>query len=445
LRVAAIFAAGLASLVITPPFQSPDGLSHLFRAEQLSTGRLLPEKEGARTGGRVPAALAKDAGAFGDLPFHPERHLTLPEWRARVRASGSLRDEAREFAFFPITGLYAPVPYLPQAAAFALSRLLGLTDVAAVYLAAFCALIACSLVLLAAFRALDFSPRWTNVAFVVAGMPMSFFLLGSPSADGMVIALSTLCFALALRLRWKDEPRTFAALLSTAFLLGLCKGLYLVVPTIAAPLAFPGLLREQRSAARACLLIGCGLLPALIWALATRGLYVNLNPDPGIDVSAQLRHMLDHPLRVAGIFLRTLVDERRYYVITFVGQLGWADTTIPRVIVNAYVWLLLAAAAVGNPMQREPLDLRDRAWMLLGIAAFVLAVLVYTYLTWMPVGSEELTGVQGRYFIPLAPLLLATVPRILPAGGRAWSAVISVAWLVSTAGAVNALLHRYWA
>ena len=37
-------------------------------------------------------------------------------------------------------------------------------------------------------------------------------------------------------------------------------------------------------------------------------------------------------------------------------------------------------------------------------------IFVALYLTWTPVGMDRIDGIQGRYFIPLLPILLFVLP-----------------------------------
>jgi uncharacterized membrane protein len=452
LRAAAIFAAGLACLAVTPPFQVPDAVAHFDRIQQISRGEVIPEKRGSATGGMVPAAIEVDAARFHGLIFHPEARITFRDWQTALATSPSLSRAALVYGSFSNTSLYAPPPYLPQAAAVAIARVAGWTDLAAYYFAGFCALATCSALLFLAFRALDFSWRFTNVCFLLAGMPMSLFLIGSISADGPIICLSFLAFALALRMRETSGERTFFALVATSVLLGLCKGLYALVPMGILPLAMPAVFRRdhvQRALPRAAVLIAAAAVPAGLWSVCTHGLFSVANPLPGIDPSAQLRYIAAHPLHVAWLYAATVVRLRTFFLKTFIGQLGWLDTTLPHALVGAYA-VGLVLASLGDRQvsgQSEP-GAAVKAWMLAACVASVAAILTFEYLTWVPVGSSQIDGAQGRYFIPLAPLALAALPRLWRLPER-WlprsRTALWLAWSGAAALTVLTLARRYWA
>jgi len=59
------------------------------------------------------------------------------------------------------------------------------------------------------------------------------------------------------------------------------------------------------------------------------------------------------------------------------------------------------------------LTLAERAVLLFAAALSTVAFFLFDYLTWTPVGEEWIAGVQGRYFIPIAPMILGAL-SILP-------------------------------
>ena len=51
----------------------------------------------------------------------------------------------------------------------------------------------------------------------------------------------------------------------------------------------------------------------------------------------------------------------------------------------------------------------------MGILGSAELIFLSLYVTWTPVGMDRIDGVQGRYFIPLLPMLLFVLP-----GGLGW-------------------------
>jgi uncharacterized membrane protein len=98
---------------------------------------------------------------------------------------------------------------------------------------------------------------------------------------------------------------------------------------------------------------------------------------------------------------------------TVIGYLGWTDTPMPN-------WYYLTAAGVLVMALIAP-NSRDRGsalWpgtlALLTFGALLSAVCAALYITWTPVGWATINGVQGRYLLPVLPLMAWVVPEYGP-------------------------------
>jgi uncharacterized membrane protein len=100
-----------------------------------------------------------------------------------------------------------------------------------------------------------------------------------------------------------------------------------------------------------------------------------------------------------------LVDMRNDILKNFVGTMGWLDTFLPETMVYLYlVVLLLTALLMAEKDVR--IDWKRKLLLLFMFIAGVAAIEGAMYIYSTVVGNPKLFGVQGRYFIPLAPLFL---------------------------------------
>jgi uncharacterized membrane protein len=228
-----------------------------------------------------------------------------------------------------------------------------------------------------------------------------------------------------------------------AALVGLSKQAY-------APLALiVGLVPVARfSGARArlgfvCAVSAAGIVPAGLWFLALRGL--DLGPlTSGSNPQAQIAFLVSQPLQGADVLLNTLLAHFGRYVRTFVGQLGSLDVWLPTAVYAIYPLVLLAVSVLDGG-RASPV----RGWgrgVLLGVAVILwLSVMLLAYVGWNLPGDTVVRYVQGRYFIPLAPLLACAVHlswRVAPSRLAAWLSIAAatVVLIVATV----AVVQRYW-
>ena len=124
-------------LLLSPPFSVPDERYHFWRAYELSEGKVLAHREHGgkgNVGDVLPMSLWKTmvmvhANVSDDHHMYPSLAKT---WAAMHIP---LEPEKHCFRVFPNTALYSPVPYLPAAAAIAVSRYAGATPLMMFYCA----------------------------------------------------------------------------------------------------------------------------------------------------------------------------------------------------------------------------------------------------------------------------------------------------------------------
>ena len=372
-----------------PPFAGPDELNHLRRAYQVSEGSILSERMGEYAGGYLPRSLL-DAGlgvtSIRETGVSPDDSLSNVPGRA--------------FIDFRNTVTYTPVPYLPNAAALAACRALGLSPRASLYPARLAGLAAGLACLWLAIRITPVA-KWMFVA--LAFTPMSIRLTSVVTADTVTHASAFLLLAICLRLALAPEARPRGAILAglfgAALILSLSKQAYLpmlLLYFLCPARKFGG--RKQQIALFAVLAVLCVGAQAA-WFLASWDLYVPQPLAPDADPVQQASFILHNPVRYAGILLKDLWRHKIFYPSGAFGYRGIVPQWISAPL--ALGLLLLALAGAGRS-----LTLDFKAKLLLAVTGVCTAVTVITmnYFGWNAVGASTITFVQGRYFIPVLPL-----------------------------------------
>lgn len=247
--------------------------------------------------------------------------------------------------------------------------------------------------------------RWTLVALALT--PMSVYLAASLSADGFTNASCFLFIAYVFRLSYSNPDKVLQRnqywilfLLSlpvtfSKFVYMSLVGLFWLIPATRFP--------SKKNRWLLFFLLAFVNLTIFSWWTYLRGKYGFRAPFPDVSWEAQWTFIKSDPLNFLEILGRTWLTFAKDYWMSFIGNLGWLETTLPD---KAYLLFLVIFLLlwVGD---REPSwkpRAADRGWSLASFILGILLIFLAQYLTWTPVGSPLIDGVQGRYFIPLSPL-----------------------------------------
>ena len=421
---------------ITPPFQSPDEPNHFLRAYQISEGRFFPEKIAEqRLGGYLPASLLAVADSFAYLKNNYAARLQ-PGLIQRT-ATLSLLPEQRVFLDFANTAVYAPTGYLPQAVAIALLRPLGTGPLVLLYAARLANLLIWILLIAATLRTL---PALHRPIAALAMLPASLAVAASANAD---VLTNGLCFWLIAIF---CQPVVRGKLWPIAAFMAVCAAKVVTWPL--------GLLYglQPKNRRHFGALLALGLVAAAGWGGLAQNWFIPYDAyaphyrdtqtlNEGVQPMAQLHFIATQPvdfLRITGhSYARALPSTLAH----FVGKFGWEKNYLPTGwLVGLWIALLSVICCESSSWTR-----RQRGLAALVAVLFIGLFSITMYALWCPVGARELTDLQGRYFVPIAPVLaLALSNRWLANYSRfIWPMAVGLLFLGNAAMAW-AMLGRWW-
>jgi uncharacterized membrane protein len=424
---------GLAALFANAPFQAPDEGEHYARMFQLSEGVLIGERYAGTAGGELPQPAIDVINLGGTRTYYEKKmthdlfaellHPAFVDWSRAPRAYHDFRHSV----------LYSPAGYLPQTLVVFLGRHLRVGPLGIMYLARLAGFAASLALGYAALKTLPIY-RWTTLVLLLC--PMSLYLLGSLAPDGMLITGSTLLMARLVRLVvQKDRPvdsREQAIVLVLAGLLALAKFVFLPFAGVAALLIYPRLGSLRSKAIFGAAVLVCCVLPVWYWGRVTVALFVPGRIDFPIDPVMQARHLVGAPLAFMATLARTIHVRYPFYLHWMVGMLGRGDTPMPGWFYPAF-GIGLIGCLILESGGAQGVGWGPRVVMIAAAAASVLLIFAAQYVSWTATGSLGLIeGVQGRYFLPLAPLVILSFPRILATSAESLAAALasvqSVLW-----------------
>ena len=440
----------LISAVLVPTGEVPDEVAHIVRANGLLhrsiLGYRVPTTDSAGNPAEDAGVTANAAMITAGFAFPPGVPKSLTRDRLQDLYATPWADAA-SFISIPNTAVYSPAFYVPAAIALGAAHLAGFGPYKAILIARLCNALCFTALGLAA---LLLTHRAQGVLFATLALPMSIALGASCNQDGLVIATACLTAALLTR---PELGAWWTGVLALALVIA-AKPVYLPLAGLPA-LGLPR--RRLELGLRAAGLL-VAALPAIAWfAVAQRFVAVPfvrgepypagpLWPGPSGQMFAatntheQLRVFLHDPALLFTLPLDALRDGYNL-LLGLVGILGTLDLLLPPWLYT--VWFLaLAAIGVGALFGSE------REWPgwpfwasllgLLCIAATVIAIADGQYLSWTLVGASAIDGLQGRYGVPLIPMLGLIWPRLRLPGGAALRTLLEIpAVLAAAAGLVT--------
>lgn len=444
---------GTLLIAVTPPLRGPDETAHFVRAYGLSQGIVIPDARDAegRKGISMPADLHRGFNYFEQIRiseknsgFGYEQAFAKYFSAAGVPVVGPRNAPA---VFVPYEGSegYSPVAYLPQAVAALAARLAGLDFLPTIYLMRLAGLAAMTAVIAYAI-ALAGPLGWSFMT--IALLPAAIYGRAVINADGAAVAFAMVAAALCLR-----AARDFGPLQ---------RGVWLCLCVLSKPpnLAFVALeilrrpLRELRRSWIAVALVAVPpVLLTVLWTLASSAdvaawRLVELHGEKleEFDPAWKLAFMLNNPSHLPMSFLGLLqtIDAGEFWR-QVIGVLGLFDTVLAYWVYPVVTVLLLATFLVRLDADRPERHRVARA-ALASALLYCLAVLLIFYLIWTPVHDSAIRGVQGRYFVPILPLLaIAAAALIHWLPDRRLPALSAFgAGLLSGAASVVAVLRADW-
>lgn len=393
---------------LLPLGQAADEAAHAARVDALSRGQVLGHRQGAAGGFKIPPALVEVAF------MTPQGHVqTLAERDAAL----ALRwDQPARFIDLGTIATYFLAIYLPAAIAVAAARRFRATPAQAFLAGRGANVLAFGLL---GTTALAVARRGRPLIAAALLLPMSLGLAASLSGDGILIGVAALAAACATR----GSGRGWWGVIGCVTLIAMAKLPY--APLLMAA-AWPVLSERPQRLVRlsvlalsACLILG--------WAAYNQAMVMGTVPWPQYETgplwpgpprilttfapAAQLQVLEADPTRAVTLVARTLAQDTWIWR-HMIGVLGWLNIVLPSWVYSMWIGVL-ALVTLGLLVEAGPGPGLAMA-ALLGIGLSAWAIMLAQYLGWTEVGATIITGVQGRYFLPLLPFLTVAIPCLRP-------------------------------
>lgn len=390
---------GLLFLVYTPPYQVPDEPSHFFKAYAIGEGHILPEIEDGHPVIRIPQNMLLSVLWYSWMPLNPDsKHFygsTLTNLRAPLDPDITLIVADTPTVFYP------PIAYIAPGMTMGLAKLFEASPLLLMYLGRLANLLVWIFLVYLAIKNIPVH-KW--VLFLLALMPMSIYLGSSLSADSFTMALSFFYIAFFLKLALDDEKesienRDILIMIGLSILLALSKVGYLVLLGLFLLIPKEKFGSRNQMAGKYALLFTPVAIVTLLWNFLVQSV---ATASQKAYAQGKMVLITSDPSFFPQLLSCSIGNCWNHYLTSFVGTFGWTENPLPAAMVYIYLAVLVLVALLDN--SKIKIGFKQKVIPLIIFIILSLSTFIYMYFVFTPSDGGFINGVQGRYFIPVAPL-----------------------------------------
>ena len=408
---------GMLFLMLTPPFQAPDEDSHFKKAYVIAKGNLFPDIEDGKEGFRLPEEMVayideqnKKAGQLDEKFDYKEIYL-----KERLPA-GYTSENFYNFS----TVNTNPIAHIVQATGInfgkIVAHLIDVKDPSVLYFLYFARLFNLLFYIFIICISIKIAPILKSTFAVIGLMPMALFQAATVSYDTILIALAFLATAIIFKMSFGENPKKLS--ISYTIILGVIAYIFIAIKIVYLPLFLLLLflpkqeLKDFKQYIKK-LAVMCGII---IFMYIVFKIPAFLNSSKiymaGHDTLAaqQINFVIHHPFQYVEIFFSTIKETRQYLVASTIGTFGLIDTNLYCVFLVVYLLILPLIGISDISLQGLKIKTLDRVIVIISVLASIFGCYLAMYIFWTSsvkgygVGANSITGVQGRYFIPMMPV-----------------------------------------
>lgn len=415
---------GLLTISLRSPMVGLDEMGHYARSIELSNGNLLSLQDGnpALAGGKISNT---------QYEFIEEAKQVQSGNSTKYKATD--KDWYHKFSSLPYTNRkrfyvntntvpYTPFSYLPYVFTAYLSKMIGIKPVTEYLLMRLAGFLTYFLLFILAIK---ITPVGKFTLAFISTIPTVIVSWTNISADGYMVAISALFFAVILRVVYslrQGKSITLNDVIGVSIvtiLLSMGKIPIFLYLFLLLPLAL--LLRkkskfEHKAYYYLLFLFGFSFLVTVWWVLIVKNINTGAYFGRNVDTFKQLSFILSDIPSFLVLLARTLFGYNFFvYTIGYTNDL--AVHAIPKLFTYLSATALLLSIFTKYNSQdhlRAPSNiyfkLFDITKYLISVA-FIISVFIILYLQFSEIGSHTIDGVQERYFIPIYFIILSIIPK----------------------------------
>ncbi len=392
-------------LIAMPTFKSHDEYYHWLKAYEVSSGNLMTPIENNIAGSNLPEGVSK-------VLTSDWVHMTYKDVKEHLNVQ--LNPEKVSLLYPETSAVYSFVQYIPQAIGIILARLVTSNTLLITYAGRIVNMIVSILIIYFAIKIIPFGKK---LLLIPAMIPIAIEGFSSLSPDALTISISFLYIAYIMYLAFNKNKyvgiKEKIILLVLSIIIALCKIVY--IPLVGLILIIPKEKFKNKTNKSKIInfivIAGIALAINLTWlAISSRYLAIFREGDSKVQVLLALKN----PFKFIQLLLYTIdINANKYLLSLYGAELGWGEliqlnSLLPYILLIIYAFVALTDDELKNKFKTYQL-----VWIMLVTLAIIGLIFTSLYVQWTTVGSTSILGVQGRYFLPILPLVMIILGAII--------------------------------
>lgn len=393
LMLALVF--GLFMVFFNPPFEGvPDEGAHYLRAVSISHGNLSCREDGEIR--RAESGLIQELKPV-KINGSNDKKISLGKIKNAL-----LEKDSKEMVQFggAVCGSNQ-LGYAPQIIGMKLADIVNLPVLWGFYFGRLFNMLAAVTI---TFFAIKFLPFGKIIFVLIALLPMTVQQFASISYDALHISMIFLFTAYVLNLSVKEgkiSKKEMGMLALVAILAANIKWGFFPVMLLLLILPWKKFTTKKKYwiFIFSTILVSLGLfLAAQMGSISSDG------ARDGVYPSEQLMFVVKNPVGFLYTVFNTLYDDANFFFETFLYKPGWLNVSMSPMF---YVFVVIGMIFLVRN-EEEEVELENWKRVVIGVTfiSSLLFVFLSLYVFWSKVGGAKVQGVQGRYFLGFAPLLV---------------------------------------
>lgn len=374
-----------------PPSQLPDDSADYLRTLEVSNFQLTTPQKGDKVGRKLSSNINK--------VYKSEKYKDI------IKNKNLKLNDEKKFYSYANKSLYAFVCYLPQAFGVLIARILNLPILTQIIFGKLCNFL---LYVLLVYLSIKYIPVKKELLFFISLLPMSLQEAASLAPDAMII--STIIALVSFVVYQRENKKTtmnrknMILLGILSVIISLCKIIYL--PLIFLIFLIPNDKFESVKQKRIYCISICAIsiILNLYWLSISSSYLVAFHGRS--NSSMQLKYILTNPIRYVMVLYKTI----DYYILIYLEEMVGCSLgkfvvgTSPIMVLVSIVILFILVVGV-KKKGRNLFHIPEKVFISFLLVGTILLMFTSLYMQWTSYMADMVDGVQGRYFIPLIPVL----------------------------------------